>query len=221
VPHIADTLAPSTASTPASSTVGTSAPSTTGTSTPFTTEIVGAPAPTQSTTVAPTTAEPTCEIPSALVNDRFISEPEFSTPIIGSVSDLNFGDKGVDFVVNTSSTVVTIVLPLEENIIITNLIKFQILRPSNVNRFRLIFLDKQNQPIGQDQILSTDSKQLSTSPTVDKFPIETNLFKTIQSLKIEILDTDDNQSPKQVTILFQACFKQTEIPTTSKRISCV
>jgi hypothetical protein len=156
---------------------------------------------------------------SALINDRFISKPEFSTPIIGSISDLNAGEKGIDFVVNTASTAVTIILPLKQNIKIKNFVKIQILRPSNVNRFRLTFLNQQKQPIGQYQILSTDTKQSLASPTIDQFPIKTKYFKELQFIKIEILDTDDNQPPKHVTLLFQACFKQTKIPQIgSKRI---
>lgn len=168
------------------------------------------------TTIGSTTAKPTCDIQSALINDQFISHPEFSTPILGSMSDLNAGGKGIDFVVNTPSTAVTIILPLKDNVILINLVKFQLLRPSNVNQFRLTFLNKQKQPIGQYQILSTDSKQSSTSPTIDQFPIETNLFKKIRFVKIDILDTDDNRPPKQVTILFQACFKQTKTSQPSK-----
>jgi hypothetical protein len=146
-------------------------------------------------------------------------KPKFSTPIIGSISDLSPGKKGIDFIVMTPSTTINIGIPLKKNIIITNLIKLQILRPSNVNRFRLTFLNKQNQPMGQYQILSTDSKQSSISPTIDVFPIKNNLLKKIRSLQIEIVDTDDNRSPKHVTILFQACFKQTKIPVQSKRTS--
>ncbi len=168
------------------------------------------------TTIGSTTAKPTCDIQSALINDRYISHPEFSTPILGSMSDLNPGGKGIDFVVNTPSTAVTIILPLKDNVILINLVKFQLLRPSNVNQFRLTFLNKQKQPIGQYQILSTDSKQSSTSPTIDQFPIETNLFKKIRFVKIDILDTDDNRPPKRVTILFQACFKQTKTSQPSK-----
>jgi len=163
------------------------------------------------TTVVSTTTKPSCEMQSALINDRFISKPEFSTPIIGSISDLNPGEKGIDFMVNTPSTVVTIILPLKQNIRIINFVKIQILRPSNVNRFQLIFLNKQKQSIGQYKILSMDSKQSLTSPTIDKFPIKTQFLKEIRYLKIEILDTNDNQPPKQVTLLFQACFKQTKI----------
>ncbi len=168
--------------------------------------------------MVPKIIEPTCEIQSALVNDRFISKPEFSTPIIGSISDLNPNEKGIDFVVNTPSTPVSIILPLKQNVIIINLVKFQILRPSNVNQFRLTFLNKQKQPIGEYQILSTDSQQSSASPTINKFPIKTKFFKEIRFLKIEILDTDDNRPPKHVTLLFQACFKQTKILEQSKRI---
>jgi hypothetical protein len=155
---------------------------------------------------------------SALINDRFISQPEFSTPIIGSISDLNSGEKGIDFVVNTPSTVVTIILPLKQNVKIKNFVKIQILRPSNVNRFRLTFLNKQKQPIGQYQILSTDSKHLLTSPTIDQFPIKTKYFSEIRFIKLEILDTDDDQPPKHVTLLLQACFKQTKIPQQGKWI---
>jgi hypothetical protein len=168
------------------------------------------------TTTESTTIEPSCEIQSALINDRFISKPEFSTPIIGSISDLNPGGKGIDFVVNTPSTAVTMLLPLKSNVRIKKLVKFQILQPSNVNRFRLTFLNKQNQPIGQYQILSTDSKQSFASPTIDQFPITTNFFKDIRVLKIEILDTVDDRPPKQVTLLFQACFKQTQLPSEGK-----
>ncbi|CAF4082980.1 unnamed protein product [Rotaria sp. Silwood2] len=180
---------------------------------PSTTSILGTTLiPLEKVTVTPTTTEPTCEIQSALINDQFISKPEFSTPIIGSISDLNPGNKGIEFLVNTPSNVVTIILPLKQNTTIINLIKFQILRPSNVNRFQLTFLDKQRQPIGQYKILSTDSKRSLTSPTIDKFPIEKNLFKKIRLLKLEILDTNDNQPPKHVTLLLRACFKQTKIP---------
>jgi len=187
------------------SSVGTTIP-TTVTPIPFT----------EGTTVVSTTTEPSCEMQSALINDRFISKPEFSTPIIGSISDLNAGEKGIDFVVNTASTPVTIILPLKQNIKIKNFVKIQILRPSNVNRFRLTFLNQQKQSIGQYQILSTDSKQSLASPTIDQFPIKTKYFKEIQFIKIEILDTDDNQPPKHVTLLFQACFKQTKIPQIGK-----
>ncbi|CAF4035900.1 unnamed protein product, partial [Rotaria sp. Silwood2] len=180
---------------------------------PSTTSILGTTLiPLEKVTVTPTTTEPTCEIQSALINDQFISKPEFSTPIIGSISDLNPGNKGIEFLVNTPSNVVTIILPLKQNTTIINLIKFQILRPSNVNRFQLTFLDKQRQPIGQYKILSTDSKRSLTSPTIDKFPIEKNLFKKIRLLKLEILDTNDNRPPKHVTLLLRACFKQTKIP---------
>lgn len=125
---------------------------------------------------------------------------------------MNPDGEGIDFVVNTPSTTVTIILPLKQNVKITNFVKFQILRPSNVNRFRLTFLNKQRKTIGQHQILSTDVQQSSQSPTIIKFPIKTSFFKEIQYLKIDLLDTDDNQPPKHVTFLFQACFKQTIIP---------
>ncbi len=216
---VTDTSAPPTAGTSTPSTAGPSVPHTTGTVAPAIAKIVGTSSSTKRTTGISTTTAPTCEISSALINDRFLSKPEFSTPITGSISDMNLDEKGIDFVVNTPSTAVTMLLPLKENIIITNLVKFQIPRPSNVNRFRLTFLNKQKQPIGGYHILSTDSTKLSISPTIDKFPIKTNLFKTIRSLKIEILDTDDNHPPKQVTFLFQACFKQTKIPSTSKYYS--
>ncbi len=181
--------------------------------------IVVSTTPSSTTIPVPITTKSICDIQSALINDRFISQPEFSTPILGSSFDLNPGEKGIDFVVNTPSMAVTIILPLKDNVILTNLVKFELLRPSNVNRFRLTFLNKQKQPIGQYQILSTDSKQLSTSPTIDQFPIKTNLFKKIRFVKIDILDTDDNHPPKQVTVLFRACFKQTKISQPSKQIS--
>ncbi|CAF0885223.1 unnamed protein product [Rotaria sp. Silwood1] len=217
------TVSTNTATMPTTVTPGTPIFITIGTSTTFepsTTTIVGTPIiVVEKTNVTTTPTQPTCEIQSALMNDSFISEPEFSTPINGSISDLNPGNKGIDFLVNTSSTAVTMILPLKQNIIITNLIKFQILRPSNVNRFQLTFLNKLRQPVGQYKILSTDSKQRLISPTIDKFPIEKSLLKKIRLLKIEIVDTDDNQPPKHVTLLFQACFKQTKIPRESKHMS--
>jgi hypothetical protein len=186
-------------------------PSSTTTPAPITTTTT-----TEPTTISSTTPKPSCDIQSALIDDQFISRPEFSTPIEGSVSDLNPDGKGINFVVNTPSTAVTIILPLNENFILTNLVEFQLPRPSNINRFRLTFLNKQKQPIGHYQILSTDSKQSSTSPTINQFPIEANLLKKIRFVKVDILDTDDNHPPKHVTILFRACFKQTKISPPSK-----
>ena len=72
--------------------------------------------------------------------------------------------------------------------------------------------------MGQYKILSSDSKQSSTSPTIDLFLINKNLLPKIRFVKIEILDTDDDRAPKRVFILFQACFKQTKTPPKSKRI---
>lgn len=118
--------------------------------------------------------------------------------------------------VNTHSTAVTMILPLKENVRIIKLVKIQILRPSNVNRFRLTLLNKQKRPMGQYKILSSDSNQSSISPTIDLLPIKTNLFPKIRFIKIEILDTDDDRAPKRVSLLFQACFKQTKAPQKSK-----
>ncbi|CAF0896589.1 unnamed protein product [Rotaria sordida] len=190
-------------------TITTSVPSTTGI---FVTPLI----PRIDSKHISTTPEPTCDIQSALIDDRYISKPEFSTPIIGSISDLNPGKKGIEFLVNTPSTIVTIILPLKPNTKIKKLIKFQILRPSNINRFQLIFLNKQRQPIGQYKILSTDSKQSLLSPIINKFPIQETLLQQIRLFKLEILDTNDNRPPKNVTLLFQACFKQTKIPKKKK-----
>ncbi|CAF2077019.1 unnamed protein product [Rotaria magnacalcarata] len=155
----------------------------------------------------------TCAMQATIMDDRFLSKPEFSTPIIGSISDMNPGGNGIGFVVNNPSTAVIITLPLQQNITIQHLVKFEILRPSNVNRFELTFLNKHRQPVGQYKILSTDGKRKLTSPTIDTFPIEAYLLKHIRFLKIEILDTNHDRSPKNVTLLFQACFKQTGKPT--------
>ena len=203
--------------TTSSTSMPTNTTPTTSTIVPSTTETIATSiSPTTGTTVISTTTQPKCDIESALVDDRFLSKPKFSTPIIGAISDLNPDGKGIDFMVITPSTSISIVLPLKQNTVITNLNKLQILRPSNVNRFQLTFLNKQNKLMGQYRILSTDSTQLSTSPTIDVFPIEKNLLRKIRSLKIEILDTNNNHPPKHVTILFQACFKQREIPIKSK-----
>lgn len=153
------------------------------------------------------------------MDDKYLSRPEVSTPIIGSVSDMNPGNKGVDFVVNNSLNFVTIILPLQQTIRIERLVKLQILRPSNINRFRLTFLDKHRRPVGQYQILSTDGKQLSIPPTIDNFPIQVNLLKKIRFLKLDSLDTNDNGPPKRVIISFQACFKKTKAPNISKPIT--
>ncbi|CAM4908393.1 unnamed protein product [Rotaria socialis] len=154
-----------------------------------------------------------CALQATIMDDRFLSTPEFSTPIIGSISDMNPGGNGIGFVVNNPATTVIITLPLQQHIIIKQLVKFEILRPSNVNRFQLTFLNKNRQPVGRYKILSTDGKLKLTSPTVDTFPIEASLLKHIRFFKIEILDTNDNRPPKNVTLLFQACFKQTGKPT--------
>ena len=186
----------------------------TDTSLPLITGIVGTPtSSTEGTTAIPTTTEPICKIQTALMNDRFISKPEFSTPIIGLVSDLNPSGKGIEFVVKTSSTSVNIILPLKNNVIITNFTKLQILRRSNVNQFCLTFLDKQRQPINQYKIFSTNSQQSLIPPTINEFPIKTSLFRKIRFLRIDILDTNDNRPPKHVTLLVQACFKR--IPSKS------
>lgn len=160
-----------------------------------------------------TTTVPTCTIQAALFDDQFISKPEFSTPIIGSISDLNPGGKGIDFVITGQSNTVNIILPLQQNVTIERLVKVQILQPSNVNRFRLTFLNQQKENIGQVKPVSTDSKQTTVSPKITTFPIQANLLKKLRSLKIEILDTNDKRPPTRVTILFQACFKQTKPPS--------
>lgn len=181
---------------------------------------------TTTTTPMPTTTpektvsngtEKVCSAQSALIDDQFLSKPEFSTPIRGSISSLNPGAKGVDFLVNTPSTTVTIILPLKAKVRISELVKFQIPRPSNVNRFRLTFLNKQRKPLGPYKILSSNSNQSSVSPTIEEFPLKANRLQEIRFIKVEILDTDDDLPPKRVTLLFEACFKKTEKTPKSKQ----
>lgn len=147
------------------------------------------------------------------MDDRFVSEPEFSTPIFGKITELNPNGKGIDFIVYTPATRVTMILPLKPHVKLTDLVKVQILRPSNVNRFRLTFLNRHRQPVGHYQILSSNSQQSSSdSPTIGHYSIEKIFINHIQFIQIDILDTDDNRAPKRVTLLFQACFKQTQFP---------
>lgn len=165
------------------------------------------------------TEEPACSVESALVDDQYISKPEFSTAIRGSVSNLNTGSKGVDFLVNDPSTTVSIILPLKPNVRITKLAKLQILRPSNVNQFRLALLNKQRKSLGQYRILSSKTNDSSVSPTITEFPLKDNLYPKIRFVQIDILETDDDRSPKRVSLLFEACFEKIETTPESKYLS--
>lgn len=171
------------------------------------------------TTVGYATEKPACSVESARINDQYISKPEFSTDIHGLISELNEGGKGVDFLVTTPSTTVSILLPLKTKVRITKLAKLQILRPSNVNQFRLTLLNKQRKPVGPYRILSSRSNESSISPTIIEFPLKANLFSKIRFVKIDILDTDDDQPPRRVSLLFEACFEQLKTTPESKLIS--
>ena len=190
-------------------------PLTTFTSAAPTTVTTGTPESSTDST-APTTM---CDKQTALVDDRFIGKPAFSTPIVGSVAALNPGRQGIDFVPSTPATAVIVTLPLKKNTTIVKLARLQILRPSNVQRFQVTFLNRKSQPIGQYQIVSTDSQDASVSPTIDAFPLQSSVLAEIRALRIQILSTTDERPPKQVTILFEACFEQTQSPVKGKDTS--
>lgn len=188
----------------------------------------------ETTTPMPTTTTPTpillrktvsngtekvCSEQPALMDDQYLAKPEFSTPIRGLISGLNPNAKGVDFPADTPSTTVTILLPLKPKVRISELVKFQIPRPSNVNRFRLTFLNKQRKPLSPYKILSSYSNDSSVSPTIEEFPLKINRLREIRFIEVEILDTEDDQTPKRVTVVFEACFKKLEEAPESNQTS--
>jgi hypothetical protein len=170
------------------------------------------------TQVTPSTngSQPTCKSRMVRINDQFMGKPDVSTSYLGSISDLNPDGKGIDFTPSTSSTPIIIVLPFKVNTTIIDFVRIEIPRPSNVQRFHVTFLDRNRRSLGPYQILSTNAIDSSISPIINRFPLDRNIFARMRAVKITILDTNDDQAPKQVTIEIQACLKKSKTPKKSK-----
>lgn len=155
--------------------------------------------------------EPICESELILLNDLYIKKPEISVPFIGSLASLNPDANGIRFKPSTSSTPISIVLKFKPNIIIEQLVKLEIPRPSNVNRFQVNFLDRYRRAIGRYGIVSSKSDNLFVSPLINRFPLTKEQTKKIRAVKFVLLDTDDDRSPDRVTIRMIGCVKKKKI----------
>ena len=137
---------------------------------------------------------------------------KFSTPINGSQTDLNPNNNGISFLPESPSTPITMLLKLNKQYRILELAKIEIPRPSSVDRFQVTFLDRNRKRVGSFRILSTDGRNSSLSPLINRFPMKKKLWKKVRYLKVQILDTSNGKAPVKVTLILKGCFEKKPQP---------
>lgn len=126
-------------------------------------------------------------------------------------TDINPGEKGVSFPTSTKAYI--IIVPVAPGAIIKSI---RLPKTTNVDQIRVMFLDAQDQPISSEPSSSVPlqlTSKLENSPKVIvNVPIRVN------SVHINLIHTNDNQPPRDLTVEVMECVEPESATTTSKII---